>query len=144
MLARQTFADVRTRDLRILVIDDSAEMRRLIGAILRRFGITKITGVRDGNVALQLFAASPVSFDLIICDWMMPDITGVEVLRTVRQTDPIVPFLMVTGRAEADAVVEAIELGVSGYLKKPFSPRQLENRIRTLFARPGQGLESSP
>jgi DNA-binding response OmpR family regulator len=71
--------------------------------------------------------------NFIICDWNMPGITGINFLRQVRTTHPHIPFLMITGRADKNSVIEAKSVGVSAYIKKPFSPRQLEEKVRFLI-----------
>jgi DNA-binding response OmpR family regulator len=135
MFPRQRSSDTQFRKLRVLVVDDSSPMRRMITGMLWRFGMRDVTSARDGRSALDLFDAASGAFDIIICDWKMPEMTGSDVLRAVRQMDPKIPFLMVTGNGEAGVVIEAIELGVSGYLMKPFSPRELESRVRAALAR---------
>ena len=73
--------------------------------------------------------------NLIICDWNMPNMNGVELLRQLRTVDPDMPFLMVTGRTDIESVVEAKSSGVTAYISKPFSSQQLEAKLRIILTR---------
>ncbi|MGH1376229.1 MAG: response regulator [Alphaproteobacteria bacterium] len=123
-------AENRLEDLKILVVDDQAETRTMIRNMMIELGITQIFESPDGRQALTFIDAAFDFVDLIICDWNMPELTGVELLRQIRSADPDMPFLMITGRGDMDSVIEAKSCGVSGYVRKPFSPAQLEAKIR--------------
>ena len=88
----------------------------------------------DGKEALDFLGSCDDLVDIIICDWKMPRMTGIELLQQVRTVDADVPFLMLTGLANVDSVVAARESRVSAYLRKPFSAEQLEQKIRALAA----------
>lgn len=117
--------------LRVLVVDDEEGPRHFIESVLRDLGMSEITTAVDGRRALELFAVDNQAFDLIVCDWMMPQLSGMEVLRYVRQARPDLPFLMVTALATPQAVRKALEQRVTGYIAKPFTPDQLEEKILT-------------
>ncbi len=70
--------------------------------------------------------------DLIICDWEMPNMTGIELLQQVRMVYPDMPFIMVTGNADPDSVKAAARYRVSGYIKKPYAPQQIADNLTTL------------
>ncbi|MGH1402884.1 MAG: response regulator [Alphaproteobacteria bacterium] len=122
-------------DLKILVVDDQQDARALVRNMMAEVGITQIFEAPDGRQALAFIDAAFDFVDIIVCDWNMPSMTGVELLRQLRTVDPDMPFLMVTGRGDMDSVVEAKSSGVTGYIKKPFSPAQLEAKLRIVAAR---------
>jgi CheY-like chemotaxis protein len=122
-------------DLRVLLVDDNESVRTLTRQMLRRMAVTSIREANDGSSALEIFRATPMSFDLIICDWNMPVVSGVEVCKQVRAERPDLPFLLVTGRSDPDSVVVARETGVSAYITKPFSPQELNVKIAAIVDR---------
>ena len=115
--------------LRILVVDDMSSMRMMIKSVLHKLGVTDIHEANDGEKALEAIAA--YEFDLVICDWDMPKVTGLEVLQQVRDSNTTreLPFIMLTAVSNRDNVVSAIQAGVSDYLAKPFKPQDLINKI---------------
>jgi two-component system chemotaxis response regulator CheY len=122
-------------DLRVLLVDDNGSVRTLTRQMLRRMSVTSIREADDGDSALEIFRATPMSFDLIICDWNMPAVSGMEVCKQVRVERPDLPFLLVTGRSDADSVILAKETGVSAYITKPFSPQELMLKISAIVER---------
>ena len=120
-------------DLKILFVEDNLQARTMIRMVCKELGINEVYTASDGKEALDFLGACDDLVDLVICDWKMPRLTGIELLRQVRTVDPDIPFLMLTGLADAESVATARECGVSAYLRKPFAPDQLEARIR-MFA----------
>lgn len=128
-----------TSELCVLIVDDSIHIRKIIKAVCNSMGIRKIFEASDGRAAVSLIEtkreriSSPGLgfFDLIICDWMMPEMTGIDLLRTVRSSLAIkkTPFLMVTAEHDKDLVAEAIAEGVNDYIVKPFTAEVLEKKI---------------
>ncbi len=118
-------------DLRVLLVDDSFEALTLIKNMLKDMGLTQVFTARDGTEALNFMGVydDDDGVDVILCDWNMPRMSGLEVLKQIRTCDPDLPFIMVTGNAEHDAVVEARSLGITGYIKKPFSADQLMKKL---------------
>jgi two-component system chemotaxis response regulator CheY len=112
---------------RILLADDSGTMRTIIRRSLEALGVTDIVEAADGNQATQLFAAGGI--DVVITDWNMPGKTGIEVVRTIRQTDKTTPIVMITTEAEKTRVLEAIQAGVNDYLVKPFTTDNLREKL---------------
>ncbi len=125
-------SDVKKKifDLKVLVVDDQPDARAMIRNMMAEIGITQIFEASDGRQALAFIDAAFDFTDMIVCDWNMPNMTGVELLRQIRSVDPSIPFLMVTGRGDMDSVVEAKGSGVTAYIVKPFSPKQLEAKLR--------------
>lgn len=117
-------------DLRVMIVDDQLEARALIRNMLAEIGINQIFEAGDGKQALNFMDSAPDFINVIICDWNMPQMTGIEFLRQVRSVYPDFPFLMLTGRADVHSVMEAKSSGVTAYIAKPFSPAQLEAKLR--------------
>ncbi len=115
----------------ILLAEDEPELRRLVRNELEAAGY-QVRCAPDGPTAMQLWAAAPP--DLVILDWMLPGIDGLEVLRRLRQSSPV-PVLMLTARAEEVDRVVGLEVGADDYLTKPFGMRELVARVRALLRR---------
>jgi DNA-binding NtrC family response regulator len=118
--------------LRVLIVDDQQEMRSMIKGMLMEMGITQTFEASDGKEALSFSDAALDMVDVVICDWNMPKLSGVEFLRQMRSVSPEMPFLMITGRSDVDSVAEAKASGVTAYIRKPFSPAQLETKLRVI------------
>ena len=115
----------------ILVVEDEAELARLVVRELEAAGF-RVRLAPDGPTALRLFAEEAP--DLVVLDWMLPGMDGLEVLRHLRQTSPL-PVLMLTARAEEVDRVIGLEVGADDYLTKPFGTRELVARVRALLRR---------
>lgn len=116
--------------LKALVVDDASFVRDLVKRTIRqRFPVIETTDAQNGRRAQSLM--SKVRFDLILCDWEMPEMSGIELLQWMREQPQYaqIPFIMITSRGDKDHVVEAVKGGVSEYLGKPFSPEGLSNKI---------------
>jgi len=120
-------------ELKVLVVEDQQEARVMMRHMLSELGITQVFEAGDGREALRFMDSAFDFVNLVICDWNMPGLTGVEFLRQLRSVDAATPFLMVTGRKDMDSVVEAKAAGVTGYICKPFSPKQLEAKLRIII-----------
>jgi len=115
----------------ILFVEDELELARLVVRELEAAGYA-VQHAPDGQTALQLFADSPP--EVVVLDWMLPGIDGLEVLRRLRKTSPV-PVLMLTARSEEVDRVIGLELGADDYLTKPFGTRELVARVRALLRR---------
>ena len=124
---------------RVLVVDDEDGPRAFVTSVLRELGIGQVDTAVDGQDALQRFQADGTAYDLIVCDWMMPRLSGLDLLKHVRETRSDLPFLMVTALATVEAVKKALAHQVSGYIAKPFTPDQLEEKIFLVLAQKGLG-----
>lgn len=118
--------------LKILVVDDASFTRDLIRRTLRKqFPAVEIEEAVNGRKAQQML--TKVQFDMVLCDWEMPEVTGVELLKWCREQPKYkkedVPFVMITSRGDKSHVVEAVQSGVTDYLGKPFSSEQLINKV---------------
>jgi two-component system chemotaxis response regulator CheY len=119
--------------LRVLLVEDDMFAQRLAASVLRQLGVSKLTVVKDGRAAIDLLGESEIQFDLIISDWNMPNVTGLDLLKHVRRTWENMPFLMLTGNANEDFVITARKNKVDAYVIKPFSAAQLQQKIAALF-----------
>lgn len=118
-------------DIHVLVVDDNAAMRELIRALALAGGIPHTTEAESAMQAIDILRAKPI--DLVILDWKMRPVDGIELTRMVRgdvdSPKPFVPILMLTAHTEASRVATARDAGVNGFLKKPISTRLLFDRI---------------
>jgi two-component system chemotaxis response regulator CheY len=123
--------DPLVADLKVLVVDDNLEVCRLIKSTLQDLGVQRISIVSSGGEALKLLGAPEKhgAFDTILCDWNMPGLSGLDLLKHVRSHDPQLPFIMITGNADAEFVAAAKKHGVTAYITKPFAPATLHKKI---------------
>ncbi|MEX0604595.1 MAG: response regulator [Marinobacter sp.] len=122
--------------LKALVVDDASFVRDLVKRTVRqRFPVIELAEAQNGKKAQGLM--SRMTYDLILCDWEMPEMSGLELLRWMRQQDNYkkTPFIMITSRGDKSHVVEAVQEGVSEYLGKPFSPDGLSRKIIKVMGR---------
>lgn len=127
------------KSMKILIVDDFSTMRRIIKNLLRELGFSNTLEADDGQTALPLLKAGGI--DLLITDWNMPNMPGIELLRHVR-ADPAtrdLPVLMVTAEATREQIVQAAEAGVNGYVIKPFTAKTLEQKLEKVFERLASG-----
>ncbi|PMP65326.1 MAG: response regulator [Thermodesulfobacterium geofontis] len=120
-------------NVKILVVDDFATMRKIIKNILIQLGFRDILEADDGTTALELLKKQKV--DLIISDWNMPKMSGIELLKAIRSNENLkdIKFIMVTAEAQKESVVEAIKHGVNQYVVKPFTPETLKEKLEKVF-----------
>ncbi len=119
--------------MRILIVEDEEHLARLLTEVLGREGHAAET-VGDGRTALA--RALTEDFDLLIVDWMLPDLDGVQVVKRLRAADVGVPVLMLTARSQMEDRVEGLDAGADDYLPKPFAFPELLARVRALARRP--------
>lgn len=119
--------------MKVLVVDDSSTMRRIVINALRRIGYADTIEAADGLDALTKLATG---VGLIITDWSMPEMSGPEFTRAVRAhpSGRSVPILMVTTRAAREEIVAAVDAGVTSYIHKPFTPPALKEKIDRVLA----------
>ncbi|MBY0432335.1 MAG: response regulator [Rhodospirillales bacterium] len=119
--------------LRVLLCEDEKFALKLEKMVLKQLNIEQITVAEDGAEALRQIEERGHEFDLVISDWNMPYITGVELLKLIRQKDNQLAFIMVTGNATLDNVKEALGNGVDAYIVKPFSLDQMRAKILSVL-----------
>lgn len=121
-------------ELKILAVDDSPTMRRIIVNTLKRAGFEDVAEACDGKDALAKLKSD--KFDFIITDWNMPEMDGLTFVTTVR-SDPelkALPILMVTTRSVKEDIMQAIKAGVNNYIVKPFTPETIAEKITQVMA----------
>ncbi len=120
--------------MRFLVVDDSSTMRRIVINTLNKLGHQECLEAGNGREGLERLQQGPV--DMIITDWNMPEMSGIEFVRAVRGTQELssVPVLMVTTNAAKDDIVEALRAGVNNYVVKPFTPDTIREKIDAVLA----------
>ena len=119
--------------MRILVVEDEEHLATLVAEVLGREGYAAEV-VGDGRTALARALVEP--FDLLVVDWMLPDLDGVQVIKRLRAADIGVPVLMLTARSQVEDRVEGLDAGADDYLPKPFAFPELLARVRALARRP--------
>ena len=118
--------------MKALVVDDSAVMRKLLVGALNRADITDVDQVGDGAAAVQAVGQS--DYEIILMDWNMPNMLGIDAVRAIRAAGKTMPIIMVTTEAEKSRVVEAIKAGANNYIIKPFEPQTIISKIQEAMA----------
>ena len=119
--------------MKVLIVDDFATMRRILRNILKQIGFSNISEADDGKTALKELKKE--KYDLVLCDWNMPEMPGIELLNQVR-SDPelkAIPFVMVTAEAQKENIVEAVKAGVNSYIVKPFTADTIGEKLKKVF-----------
>ncbi len=121
------------KDIKILIVDDFATMRKVVRNLLKQSGYENVTEAEDGVSAMRTLKTQKIDF--VISDWNMPNMSGIELLKAVRADAEIgkTPFLMVTAEALQDNVVAAVKAGVSNYIVKPFTAEVLNEKIQKIM-----------
>ncbi|MEW6595628.1 MAG: response regulator [Thermodesulfobacteriota bacterium] len=120
-------------NMKVLVVDDFATMRRIVKNILTQLGYKNVIEADDGTTALDVLKAEKI--DLIISDWNMPKMTGLDLLKAVRADASMAntPFIMVTAEAQQDNIILAVKAKVSQYIVKPFTAETLAEKLQKIF-----------
>jgi two-component system chemotaxis response regulator CheY len=119
--------------IKVLVVDDQLTIRSLVRGGLQQLGFKDIEEAPDGEEALRQMIVRPVQ--LVISDYNMPKLDGLNLLRAIRTHEPIkkTAFIMLTGRADKELVQKAVQFGVNNYLVKPFTIATLKDKIEAVF-----------
>lgn len=121
-------------DFCILVVDDFPIMRGIIRRMLtKRFGLKRIFEAEDGVIAWEILSREKV--DLVICDWNMPNMTGIALLKKIRADKRFLdlPFVMVTAEGKKENLIEATREGVTGFIIKPFTAKDLGKKLNLIL-----------
>lgn len=123
------------KNSRILIVDDFSTMRRIVKNLLHDLGYANTSEADDGRTAWAALQAG--SFDLVVTDWNMPGMTGLELLKSIRSDARLAPLkvLMVTAEAQREQIIEAAKAGVNGYIIKPFTAATLKEKLEKMAQR---------
>ena len=132
-LALTRSSAVRNLEKQVLVVDDYNTMRRILRNLLSQIGFTNVDEAEDGSSALRKLRKTP--FGLVISDWNMAPMSGLEFLKEVRSDGALkdMPFIMITAESKTENVVAAKEAGVSNYIVKPFNADTLKKKIEAVL-----------
>lgn len=119
--------------MKVLVVDDMATMRRIVKNVLKQLGFSRVEEAENGAEALQKLRAE--AYGLVVSDWNMPVMTGIDMLRAIRSDEKLksIPVLMVTAEAQQGNLIEAIQAGVSNYIVKPFTAETMQEKLNKIF-----------
>jgi len=121
--------------MNVLLVDDSKTMRNIQKAALATLGAVTTSEAADGVEGLKAIAAATAPFDLILVDWNMPNMNGLEMVQAVRKADRRTPIIMVTTEGEKERVLEAIRAGANNYVLKPFKPEDFIGKVQATLAK---------
>lgn len=123
------------KNIKILIVDDFSTMRRIIKNLLRDLGFTNTSEADDGLTALPMLQSG--NFQLLVTDWNMPGMQGIDLLKAVRADPKLasMPVLMVTAEQKKEQIIEAAKAGVNGYIVKPFTAQTLKEKLDKIFER---------
>ena len=122
-------------NITVLIVEDEANVRFTIRAMLQEMDITAVHESKDAAQALAAMADKPNFFRLVLCDWNMPGMKGIDFLKKVREDNPELPFIMITARADEPSILAAKDANVTAYIRKPFSSNELKSKVNLLFNR---------
>lgn len=114
--------------MKVLLAEDSGVMRKIIARGLNSLWVDNVVEAADGAIAFELFNRTD-DFDLVLTDWNMPNMNGLQLVQAIRGTGSRVPIMMITTEAEKVRVLEAIQAGVNDYLVKPFDQSMLQAKL---------------
>lgn len=120
-------------NMNVLIVDDYKTMLRIIRNLLKQLGFNNVEEATDGSMALTMMRQQP--FDLVISDWNMEPMTGLQLLKEVRADDSLkgIPFIMVTAESKTENVVAAKQAGVNNYIVKPFNAATLKTKMESVL-----------
>ena len=118
---------------KILIVDDFSTMRRIVKNILKQLGFDNFEEAEDGDVALKKL--NEADYDFVITDWNMPNMTGLDLLKSIRADEKLkdTPVMLVTAEAEKENIIQAAQAGVNDYIVKPFTADVLQGKIEKIF-----------
>lgn len=121
--------------MKVLLVDDSGVMRKIIARNLNSLWIDDVVEAADGVEALEAFGDGE-GIDLVVTDWNMPNMNGLDLVKTIRKNGHKVPIMMVTTESEREQVLAAIQAGVNDYLVKPFDQDMLTMKLERVLPKP--------
>lgn len=124
---------VANPNMKFLVVDDFSTMRRIVRNLLKELGFTNVQEAEDGVDALNKLRGE--EFEFVVTDWNMPNMTGIELLKSIRADAKLkhLPVLMITAEAKKENIIEAAQAGASGYIVKPFTAATMDEKLKKIF-----------
>ncbi len=121
-----------TKDCQILIVDDDEVVRQMIKTVVGELGFENFEECADGHDAIALIKGKAKPFDMVFCDWRMPTVSGLDVLKVIRQVTKLekMPFIMVTGMGDVSNIQEAKKAGVTDYIVKPIDGNKLQDKMK--------------
>lgn len=123
--------------MKALVVDDSAVMRKVLIGALSRANIAEVDQAGDGKEAVE--AVNNEDYGLVLMDWNMPNMLGIDAVKAIRAAGKTMPIIMVTTEAEKSRVIDALKAGANNYVIKPFEPNTIVGKIEDVLAKHGGG-----
>ena len=125
-------------NMKTLVVDDMRAMVMMISKMLKELGFIHLESAEDGGIAWKMILKAKeegAPFDLIVSDWNMPNMSGLELLERIRSSNGLktLPFLMITAECEKDKIIQVVKAGVSNFITKPFTQENLEAKINAIY-----------
>ncbi|HEX2226222.1 MAG TPA: response regulator [Candidatus Binatia bacterium] len=123
-------------DLEVLIVDDASAMRRILRGLLKELGFNNLREAANGQLALEELKKKKAG--IVVSDWNMPVMSGMDLLKAIRADDELkaTPVLMVTAEAQQENIVQAVQAGVNNYIVKPFNAQTLEEKLNKIFSSP--------
>jgi two-component system chemotaxis response regulator CheY len=119
--------------MKVLILDDSKTMLRIISNTLKQIGVSDIIEAEDGAIGLEKWKEHNGSFDIILTDWNMPVLSGLEFVKEIRKENKNIPIVMITTEGGKDEVITALKAGVNNYIVKPFSAVVLKEKLNNIL-----------
>jgi len=121
--------------IKVLVVDDMSTMRRIVKNVLKQIGYTDMDEAENGEEGLKKLRVG--GYGLVVSDWNMPVMSGIELLKAIRADPELkhLPVLMVTAEAQKENIMEAVQAGVNNYVVKPFTAEALQEKLTKVFAK---------
>lgn len=116
--------------LKILIVDDQQDVLAILRNMLQELGVNQVFEASGGEEAASFMDVAFEMVNLVLCDWNLPERSGIDLLEKAKALNPDVPFVMITGRSDIQSVKQAKDSGVDGYIRKPFSLTELERKIQ--------------
>lgn len=117
--------------MKVLVVDDSAVMRKVVIGALGKNGLTDVGQAADGNEAVEALKSD--EYGLVLMDWNMPNMSGLDAVKEIRANGQQVPIIMVTTEAEKSRIIDALKAGANSYVIKPFKPETLAEKVQAVL-----------
>jgi two-component system chemotaxis response regulator CheY len=114
--------------MQVLIVDDSQIMRKIITGVLKKLNVNEILEAVNGQEAVDMLVGK-TDVGLVMMDWNMPTMTGIDAVRKIRANGSKVPIIMCTTEGEKDKVLEALKAGANDYLVKPFNPKDIQAKL---------------